>query len=152
VADRRGVLRERDRQRQERRQQHRNVQQSLSRAEQPGRQVRVPVADEQHGLEEDERGDPDGARTAEQRQHELRAHRLDQENERCTRECSRGEEAGNEASRRARDRRCGSERSHYVRTASEQQPGHGSEATSGQAAAIPSTVDTVVEPSGVRVP
>src|SRR6266511_3612892 len=99
----------RDRQGEQRGQQHAAMHHRLVPSEQSRREMGVAVTDEQDRLKEDEGGDPDRARATEDGQDELRRHRLHEEDQRRPGE-GRGDEQPDQqpsrAARQSRDR-CG---------------------------------------------
>ena len=84
---RRRPVAERERQEQERPEEHERLEQKLAAAREPGAdEVRVGVTGQEHALEEDHARVPHRRRAAEQRQDHLADHRLDEEQERGARE------------------------------------------------------------------
>ena len=83
--------REPDRQHREREQQHEDVQRCVAPDAESCRAVRIRVAAQQDGLEEDQARVPHRRGAAEQRQHQARDHRLDEEHQKRAQKNRRAE-------------------------------------------------------------
>ncbi len=84
--------REPDRQHRDREQQHEDVQRCVAPDAESRRAVRIRVAAQQDGLEEDQARVPHRGGAAEQRQHQARDHRLDEEHQKRAQKNRRAEE------------------------------------------------------------